>query len=400
VTGGQFSGEFASSLRAALTYWQERLASTSDVSLDAERHNIYRAVSMGLALPETQAAAAEVAAAAFPFVFASGYWAEWLRLMERAAANGAAQPPVSRFWVLTRLGQLRRLNQKLRDSLAAHESALEEARTIGEPLLLAEAHYHLGRAQRDAHQYPAAVEHLQEALRLLEQAPAAQSDPLSAAVHNALGRVADDQGQLAEARQHLERAVQISRAGNRIGPLADHLHDLGNLYRASGMHEEALACYEEALALLAGTEHRLEAVQIQYSVGVLHFTRREFGEAEKGFRQIDWAFLRATGNLHLQAMLLTASGNAVLYQERYEEAAATLREGVALWEQLEDELELANAVGSLGEALAAMGAKDEASAMFNRALALVTRYPDHAWARRLRAFFMAEQEKLAAQTAT
>jgi tetratricopeptide (TPR) repeat protein len=400
VTGGQFSGEFASSLRAALAYWQERLASTSGPPLDPERHNIYRAVSMGLALPETQTASGDVAAAAFPYVFASGYWAEWLPLVERAAANGAAQPPVSRFWVLTRLGQLRRLNQKLRDSLSAHESALEVARAIGEPLLLAEAHYHLGRAQRDAHQYPAAVEHLQEALRLLEAAPAGQGERLSAAVHNALGRVADDQGQLAAARQHLERAVEISRAGNRTGRLSDYLHDLGNLYRASGMHEAAVACYEEALGLLAGTEHRLEAVQIRYSVGVLHFTRREFGEAEQVFRQMDWPFLRATGNLHLQAMILTAIGNAVLYQERYEEAATTLREGIVLWEQLEDELELANAVGSLGEALAAMGAKDKASAMFNRALALVARYPDHAGARRLRAFFMAEQEKLAAQTAT
>jgi tetratricopeptide (TPR) repeat protein len=398
VTGGQFAGEFASSLQAALAYWQERLAGAHGTSLDRERHNLYRAVSMGLALPDTQAAAAEVAAAAFPFVFASGYWTEWLRLVERAAANGTAQPPVSRFWVLTRLGQLRRLNQRLRASLDAHELALQVAREAGEPLLLAEAHYHLGRAQRDAHQYPAAVEHLQEALRLLEEAPAGDGERLSAAAHNALGRVADDQGELAEARKYLERAVEISRAGNRTGPLADHLHDLGNLYRASGMPDAALACYEEALALLAGTEHRLEAVQIQYSVGVLHFTRREFGEAEQVFRQIDWPFLRATGSLHLQAMIVTAIGNAVLYQERYEEAAATLREGVALWEQLEDELELANAVGSLGEALAAMGAKDEASAMFNRALALVTRYPDHAWARRLRAFFMAEQEKLAAQT--
>jgi tetratricopeptide (TPR) repeat protein len=358
---------------------------------------LYRTVQFGLALPHTQPAAAALVLAAFSFVFARGYWQEWLPVMEKAASVASLAQMGSRFWLLTRLGQLRRLNRKLAGALSAHRQALDVAAETGEPFLLAVAHYNLGRALRDARLYAEAETQLQTSAQLLEQMERDDAEGLAASVNNALGRLAHDRGQLADAQEFLERAVAIRREQGTPVPLADDLHDLGNLFRASGAYEPALACYEEALDLLQGTGHRLNRAQIHFSRGVLHFSRREYALAEAVFREIDLPFLRETGNLHLQAMILVSLGNALLYQRRYGQAADMLRGGVVLWEQLEDDLELANAIGSLGEALAGLGEKEKAGLMFDEALALLAHYPDSAKAGRLRALFTAEREKVAGQ---
>lgn len=393
----QLSSEFVDSLQGALTFWQQRLASEPPTRLEPERHNLYRAVQFGLVLPHTQASAAALTVAAFPFVYARGYWQEWLPVMEKAVSVASMAQTGSTFWMLTRLGQLRRLNRKLAEALSAHGQALDVAVKTGEPFLMAVAHYDLGRALRDTRSYGEAEKQLQAAAQLLEQIEGEDALGLAASVNNALGRLAHDRGQLAEAQGFLERAVAMRRVHGPAVTLADNLHDLGNLFRASGAFERALACYDEALDLLQGTGHRLNRAQIHFSRGVLHFSRREYALAEAVFREIDLPFLRETGNLHLQAMILVSLGNALLYQGRYGEAVDMLRTAVALWEQLEDDLELANAIGSLGEALVGLGEKEKAGAMFDEALALLARYPDTARAGRLRALFIAEREKAAGQ---
>jgi tetratricopeptide (TPR) repeat protein len=393
----EVSHEFVASLHAGLTFWREQLDRRSIAELDLERHNLYRAVELGLSLPGTLAAAAEVAAATFNFILARGYRAEWLALMESAATGFPAEPTEARFWLLTRLGQLRRLNHRLQQSIDMHEQALDIARQIGEPVLVAEGHYHLGRAQRDAHLSQQANEHLQKAVEILEEVEAEYAQRLTGLVVNALGRVAYDQGQFGEARLYLERSVVIARALQRSYPLSERLLDLANLYRAIGLNEEALAAYEESLSLLPESQYPLDRLQVQHSIGALHFSCRDYAGAEQTFRGLDWAFLRETGNLTEQAQLTNSLGNSVLYQQRYDEAAEILQQAVVLWQELGDDLELANSTGSVGEALAGMGAKEEAAEMFDRALRLLDQYPESGPAAQLRTFFVGEQAKLAEQ---
>ena len=399
MTEQQPDGQFVQSLDAALAFWREQIDSEPPARLERERHNLYRAVQLGLALPVVQRAAALVATSAFRFVYACGYWREWLPVMEQAASVAATAPSEARFWLLTRLGQLQRLNGKLADAVRAHRDALDVARKMEEPLIIGEAHYHLGRTLRDTRQYVEAEKQLRAAEEVLEQAAEGRAATLEANVHNALGRVAHDLGRLADAEKHLQRAVDLRRKQSQPVALADALHDLGNLYRAAGSYEEALAYHEQALSLLEATSHRLNVAQIHLSVGALHFARRDYATAESVLRQIDMPFLRETGNLHLQALIMVSVGNALLYQERYQEAARVLRESVSLWQDLEDGLELGNAVGSLGEALAGLGEKEEAAAKFTQALVLLRRFPESAKAGRLRALFASELEKVEGQAA-
>lgn len=388
---------FVESLQAALVYWQGRLQEASPAELDAQRHNLYRAVQFGLRHPHTQAFAAEVATQAFSFVYGRGYWQEWRAILDEASDAALQLGLPARFWLLTRLGNLRRLTRDLPAALQAHEVALQVARESGERHLLAEGHYHLGHALRAARRYEEAHEQLHAGERFLAQLQGHDADRLAALLFNALGRVAQGAGRLPEAQVYLQQAV--ARAGecdDRVLP-AHQWQDLGNVHRVSGDYDLALGCYERATDCLQGTSRRLELLRIGHDIGVLYFTRQDYVSAESAFRRVDMAFLHETGNLHLQALTLVSLGNALLYQARFDEAAQTLGESVVLWRQLGDDLELANAVGSLGEALAGLGDKEEARAHFEDALALLSGAADSARTRRLRTFFANEREKVAGQ---
>ena len=81
--------QFVHSLNAALAFWRRRVDGEAPARLERDRHNLYRAVQLGLTLPHTQPSAMVLAANAFPFVYARGYWREWLPVVEQAASGAA-----------------------------------------------------------------------------------------------------------------------------------------------------------------------------------------------------------------------------------------------------------------------------------------------------------------------
>jgi tetratricopeptide (TPR) repeat protein len=390
--------EFVDQIAAALSYWQQAAGSGTHgvAELDRERHNLFRAVHFGLALPQTQVASAEVALHLFPLVESRGYWPEWIPILEKALAVCPADRAWLRFKLLNRLGQLWRLTKQLSRAIAAHEEALLLCRQLDDPLTLAEAHYNLGWAHREAHHYDAAERHALAVLELLPGAGSEFARQLKCRALTTLGRTCRSRGDLAGGLDYLRQAVGLARHCQDAVILADTLHDLGNALVATKQYDEALACYAEAVPILAASGRTLEHLLLQYETGVLHFAQDQWAQAEVAFRQIDLAYLRQTGNLSYQTIVLTALGNAILYQGRYAEAATYLRQAVALWRQMDDELELANAVGSLGEVLAAMGERQEALALFDEALALLAHFPENARAQRLGALFSGEKAKLEA----
>ena len=115
--------------------------------------------------------------------------------------------------------------------------------------------------------------------------------------------------------------------------------------------------------------------------------------AEEAFRQSYSPYLRQSGNLHYQAYLATYLGNVLLKQERFVEAEAYMRQGVTLWRQMNDDLSLANAVGSLGEVLVAQGDAAAAIPLFDEALVLLKRFQEHSRAKGLQELFEDERKK-------
>jgi tetratricopeptide (TPR) repeat protein len=334
----------------------------------------------------------DVALGLFTFVYAHGYWVEWLPVMEEAAAAAVAQ----QFDALRILGQLRRYNRQLDAAVAAHESALTLARQTGDRLARGRIHFELAQDHLEMRRLDEAAQHARASLALLGKTEASGDEVLNLTAETllTLGNIARHRGKLARARACLEESLAIRR---RIGPLralATTIIDLAWVLQLDGQADEALRYYEEARALLAPSDLDSLKFFTGYRIGTLHFSREQWAAAEKAFRALDLRYLRQTGNVHYEAVVLTALGNTLLYQERLEEAGALLAQAIPMWRQVDDEIELANAIGSLGEVRAAQGAYTEAGAHFDEALALLAGYEDHASAQHMSTLFTEKRQAL------
>jgi CHAT domain-containing protein len=90
---------------------------------------------------------------------------------------------------------------RLDSAQTAFLKALEAARRIGEPHTMAQAHQGLGRIAAERREFQAAVSHLQEALRLSQQAAFVET------TQRLLGRVYREMGDLSKSEDFLRKAV-------------------------------------------------------------------------------------------------------------------------------------------------------------------------------------------------
>jgi tetratricopeptide (TPR) repeat protein len=173
----------------------------------------------------------------------------------------------------------------------------------------------------------------------------------------------------------------LGRKLNQPTRLARILYDLGSAYQDAGKYDEALAQFHEASKLLETTASERDKVNVQNNIGTLYFRRQQWDKAEFAFQQAQASrYLRQSGNAHLQALVATNLSNVFLKQGRLSEAETILRQAWILRLQANDEVSLANTIGSLAEVLAQQGQWDEAISLYEQAIPLLSKYPDDAFA--------------------
>jgi predicted ATPase/transcriptional regulator with XRE-family HTH domain len=150
----------------------------------------------------------------------------------------------------------------------------------------------------------------------------------------ALWRFWETRGYLTEARRWLAHAL----AANEDAPAtlrAEGLNAAGNLARDQGDHVQAVAFYEESLALC-----------------------------------------REIGNVYGMARALNNLGNTMQDEARYREATLSYYEALAMFRTLGQEWDIANALNNLGIALGFCGDYDQATRLLEEAIALRERIGD------------------------
>lgn len=381
---------FLRALENGLRYWRARTADGSDAALhelDAERSNLLRIVQVGLALPETWGETAVVARQTFLLVERRGYWREWTPILERLTACLPETQPDLLLPLLNQLGQLYRLSSALPQAVAAHRRAAALAQQRGDAFALAEAQYNLSEDLLETHAYDEAAAAGRAALR--GWASLADADRWVAATLTALGKVARATGDYEASAEMLLQAVEIRRQLALPLPLVRALNDLAVTCKHQGAYARALAYLQEAAAILAPTAYELDKAMLQLNIGSLAFQQADWPAAKAAFRQADSSYLRESGHLRYQAVAANNLGNVLLKQALYADAEAYLQRAQRLWQQLENRLELANTVGTLGELYVAQGRAQPALAALDEAISLLEAYPHNAWARKLLASFQA-----------
>ncbi|MEW5987766.1 MAG: tetratricopeptide repeat protein [Chloroflexota bacterium] len=387
---------FLDDVATNLAYWQGVAGCVGDREfgrLDHEWHNLFRAAQVGLAFPPTRPAAIELTLQLFGFVERRGYWQEWIFTLEQCLANCSNEQP-AKFYLLNRLGQLYRLNRQLAAAITTHEAAAIIAQSRNDHLALSQAYFNLSEDYRLDRQLTQAETY---GLSALEGFISQGEARWKAATLNTLGVIAQWQGKLALAEERLREAVAGWREANQPTELARALGNLAATLRAAGEMDAARQSYLEAAGVLAPTSSELDKVMVEISLGGLYFDLGQWSEAEAAFRRANSPYLKQSSHVYYQAMVAHGFGHVRLRQGRNEEAEAYLRASVSLWRKADDQVMLANTLGTLAETLAARQDIDEATALYDEALACLINYTEDTLARRLWGDFSAQREAILAR---
>lgn len=204
-----------------------------------------------------------------------------------------------------------------------------------------------------------------------------------AKVLNILGSTARWQGDFALALERYREAIACWRSLDNAGDLATTLLNLAEALQAIERFDEALPIYSEAISLMAAAGSERRVVWAKTNLAALYYRMGEYARAEATFREIDLVYLRKSGDIYFQAVVANGLGNVLLARKRLEAAESYLRQSQSFWLELDDEINLANTVGTLAEALVAQGKLKEAIHLFDEACALLAGHPEHDWARKL-----------------
>ncbi len=369
------SHHFAQVVATNVAYWQNRVYNLTDAEiprLAPDHPNLLRAAEFGQVLPATQPAVAELILHAFPLIERCGHWELWLPLLDQAitASNDDALPRKGK--LLNCRGLLLRRRPQFDQAIAAHEEARRIAIRLNAPQAVAEADFNLSETYRLRRDYAQAEAYGLAALDTFTHLPGVEK--WLASTLNTLGLTARELGQLETSAQRLEQAVALWRQLEQPTELGRTLNNLANTLQAQKKYAAALTQFQAAADVLASTASELDKSKVLLSLGNLHYQLEQFDQAEDAIRQADSPALRQSGDSYLRAVFYLNLGSVVLKQQRPEEAEGYLRQSLIFWRQTEHKRNLANACGTLAEALAAQGKGREARLYFDEAIGLLESY--------------------------
>lgn len=386
---------FITQSKRMLAYWQEttvHIDLATMALLEAERHNLFHAVQIGLRIPDCGEETAVILSQAIPFIAQRGYWQEWQPLLQMCLAQQQFQKQTTQIDLLISLGRTYRLNSQFDEAIKTHQAAKQLAQKNGTQQQCGTALHDLLEDYFFVRQYQKAEEVGLAALEILESI--ADAEQLLANCYKMLGSVFFASQKQTEAEEMFTHAVSMWRQLQHPVHLARTLNDLSLLLHAQQRYDAAEACLLEAASLLNSTINELDKCMVQINLGMIYSTQQQWGRAENALRQANSPFLRQSVELPRKARVNNNLGYVLFRQNRYTEADEYLREALTYWQEIGDDLEYANSLSSLADCLHAQGNRAEALPLYDQLLLLLAQYPTHPYAQSLQAEYTAVRQNV------
>jgi tetratricopeptide (TPR) repeat protein len=151
----------------------------------------------------------------------------------------------------------------------------------------------------------------------------------------------------------------------------------------AGRLDEGIEQCQEALAILAPTEHELDKVRVELTMGTIYMHLERWSQAEEAYLRAYSPALRRSGNAYLACLAANNLGSVYLAQGRLYESQRILQKSIQWGRRSQGRLMLANSLGSMAETMIAMGRKEEACKFLEEAVTIAADYPDDGWGRAL-----------------
>ncbi len=390
------SQSWLQTVQTNLTYWRQKcltLSNDQDMAVvNEDHHNLLRAIEYGLTFPQTQIDAVELALQAFPLIERCDHTDLWVNIFVEMMECEVVSSSLLEVKLLNCLGILMRQRRQLDAALRIHKRAKEVANKLNHPQSGAQSLFNLSEVKRLMGAFTEAEELGNTALILFQQS--SQYTRGEAATLNTLGLIAHHNRQLDKAEQYLQDAVARWQNLSEPTELGRSLSNLAEVLRDKKQLNEALGCLQEANVVLAPTASELVKVRTQNSLGTIYYHLQDYDLAETAFRTADSEALRRSGDYYMRATLAQNLANALLMQGKLSEAETHIDRAIVLFQQIENELWLANSIEILAEIMEAQGEISTALKYYEDAIALLQTIPDAPKAKKLLQNFTARYQQL------
>jgi len=185
------------------------------------------------------------------------------------------------------LGVVFLMTQQYGEAFGLFQDDLEAFKSLGDRLLLARLHYHLGEASLGLKDFPAAIEHYQLSANFAQEL---KNTELLLRAYNGLGNSYNLGNQPEDAIRYYERGLDLC---DRTGDLRSHagiLVNIGLIEASHGRHEKALRHLDPAIAFLKSLKSRL-AIDRQVMIralleqGDIFLKQKEWKSSEEALRE-------------------------------------------------------------------------------------------------------------------
>ncbi len=255
---------------------------------------------------------------------------------------------------------------QFREAEERYLAVIEAAATTEQQGVLAEALRRLGVLYHRANT-PARARDL--CIRSYETAKASGANVLVAEALNALAGFEMEAGALAQARATFERALAF--AGDIALVRGQVEQNLGILANIQGDLEQALGHYQRSLVACQDAAEERGCAIAYHNLGMVSADRSLWEEADRYFRH-SYKLAEALGDSHLKGLCLLNHCEVHLALQRYDDARRSAEQALAIFDELNSQIDKADAYKMLGVVFREIGRPALAESRLRTALELAT----------------------------
>lgn len=242
-----------------------------------------------------------------------------------------------------------------------------------DPVLRMKTVIRLGLLEHDMRNWTMAIEHFNDALKLLETIP---DEEIKQTFHYRiklnLGVTYRDMGELQEAKRLLLESVhQAHRAGSKTGRAVAY-NSLGTLFRKIGEGKTAIKAYTKCLELLDPQKEIYRKGQLYNNLGLAYIDEREWKKGEKALLE-SLKIKQAAGDTIGIGKTYNNLMQVYRVQEMEYDAVQTAIKAINCFMEVGDHYDMALATRNLGRLYRALGKKEQTLKCLGDAVGLFER---------------------------
>jgi tetratricopeptide (TPR) repeat protein len=387
----------AAAISRELNHYKEQLLSTQEKAdeLKPKHASILKTIEKSLSYPNLRSEAVQFFLDIFPTFERWGYWTDCIDISNNALSMNL--PPEQQVYLHANLGHIYQLNRNFDDSLRNLNRGLSIAEQHELKELFGLLNHRMMNTYIECKDYKTAQAYGLKALAYL----AGKRSKTLAAAYDSLGRVASGMNNSQMAEDYFREALSLWDSLKDNTHMARSYNNLGILFFQQNNLEYAEKCFINSLDALANTASTHDKLQTMTNLGNVYYTSGEFDKAVSIYSESVKTLERELGNdggwYHLRGALMHNLGNAHLANGNTQQAHIFLNKATTIWQQANDDLELANTIGTIAEAFQADETWKLAIAHYKKALSLLEKYPSHSWAIKLTNDFTRGKKECAEQ---